>query len=144
MVSSYSAEDHAFALCAYGENIYLEQCIDSLLNQSARSRIIIFTSTPNEHIADLAEKYDLPLVVHRDAKGIDDDWNFAYEHTDAKLVTLAHQYDIYYPDYLKEILKHANSSDDPMIVFTAYHERQFCLYTAGHDGSPHIRRISYE
>ena len=117
-------DDHTFAICAYGESRYLEQCIDSLLNQSVKSRVVLFTSTPNEHIAGMAKKYDLPLVVDDEAKGIAADWNFAYAHTDTKLVTLAHQDDIYYHDFLKQTIKYINSHDDPMIAFTGYYEIQ--------------------
>ena len=118
------AEDHTFAICAHGESKYLEQCIDSLLKQSVKSRVMLFTSTPNEYIERLAEKYGLPLVTNNRSTGIAADWNFAYEHTDTKLVTLAHQDDVYYPDFLMQTLKHINSCDKPLIAFTAYHEMQ--------------------
>ena len=118
------AEDHTFAICAYGESRYLEQCIDSLLKQSIKSRIVLFTSTENEHVAGLAKKYNLPLVINEECDGIAADWNFAYEHADTRLVTLAHQDDIYYPDFLEQTLKHIDLYDRPMIAFTGYCEMQ--------------------
>lgn len=124
MTSRYRKEDHTFAICAYGESRYLEQCIDSLLKQSVKSRVVLFTSTPNEHINELAKKYELPLKVNSNAKGIAADWNFAYEQTATKLVTLAHQDDIYYPDFLEQSLKQINSCAKPMIAFTGYYEIQ--------------------
>lgn len=115
-------EDHTFAICAYGESRYLEQCINSLLGQTIKSRIILFTSTPNDYIAGLAQKYDLPLITGEKSKGIAADWNYAYGHTDTKLVTLAHQDDLYYPGFLEQTLNHINSATNPMMAFTAYHE----------------------
>ena len=123
MGTRYQKEDHVFAVCAYGESKYLEQCIYSLLSQSLESNIMIFTSTPNEHISDLARKHDLPLVINDEKGSIAADWNFAYENAPGKLVTLAHQDDIYYPDFLKQTLKHISRAKEPMIAFTAYHER---------------------
>ena len=38
---------HTFAVCAYGESPYLEECVQSLLAQKVRTRILIATSTPN-------------------------------------------------------------------------------------------------
>lgn len=119
---SYHREGHAFAVCAYGESPYLEQCIDSLQAQSIRSSITIFTSTPNEHIAGLARRRGLPLVINGESEGIAADWNFAYGSTEAGLVTLAHQDDVYYPDFLKQTLEHLGQADKPLMAFTAYHE----------------------
>ena len=115
--------DHTFAICAYGESPYLEQCINSLLRQTIKSRIVLFTSTPNEHIDKFAQKYGLPLIINEEPRGIAADWNYAYEHAGSKLVTLTHQDDIYYPDFLRQTLDHINLSHRPMMAFTAYHER---------------------
>ena len=124
MTIRYRKEDHTFAICAYGESKYLEQCINSLLKQSVKSRVMLFTSTPNEYIDGLAEKYGLPLLINKRSKGIAADWKFAYDHTKTKLVTLAHQDDVYYPDFLEQTLKHINSCEKPLIAFTCYHELQ--------------------
>ena len=53
-------EKHTFAICAYKESPYLEECIKSLKSQTVKSNIIIVTSTPNQFISDLSEKYHLP------------------------------------------------------------------------------------
>ena len=55
---------HTFAICAYKESSYLEDCIKSVLKQKVKSNILIATSTPNEHIKGLAEKYGLPLYIN--------------------------------------------------------------------------------
>ena len=71
---SFSPKDHPWALCAYGESPYLEECILSLRNQTVRSRILIATSTPNTEICRLAgiepSENIYPPVVN-DSKRID-------------------------------------------------------------------------
>lgn len=47
--------NHTFAICAYGESEYLEECISSLLNQTVKTNILISTSTPSEYICKMAE-----------------------------------------------------------------------------------------
>ena len=54
---SYTEKDHTWALCAYGESPYLEECIRSLERQTVRSRILISTSTPSPWLRDMAEKH---------------------------------------------------------------------------------------
>ena len=62
-------EKHTFVICAYGESPYLEECICSLLNQKRKSPVLIATSTPNEHIERLAEKYHLQVKVNQGKRG---------------------------------------------------------------------------
>ena len=38
---------HTFAICAYKESKYLEECIRSLKKQTVETNIILVTSTPN-------------------------------------------------------------------------------------------------
>jgi hypothetical protein len=90
------------------------------MEQTVESRIIVATSTPNELISDICEKYDLPLRVNENHTGIAGDWNFAMEQADTELVTIAHQDDIYYPAYTESILK--AYTDDALIIFTDYGE----------------------
>ncbi|MGN0166279.1 MAG: glycosyltransferase [Lachnospiraceae bacterium] len=90
---------HTFSICAYKESPYLEACIRSLKGQSLKTRVIICTSTPNEYIKNLAEKYELPLFIREGKSGIKEDWNFAYNSAETAYVTVAHQDDVYDPDY---------------------------------------------
>ena len=53
----YNRNDHSFVICAYKENSHLEMTIQSLLNQTIKSKVFISTSTPNDHIKGLCEKY---------------------------------------------------------------------------------------
>ena len=47
-------KNHTFVICAYKESPYLEECIQSLMNQRIKSNVIITTSTPNVYIERLA------------------------------------------------------------------------------------------
>lgn len=94
---------HTFAICAYKDSPYLEDCIKSLKKQSVPARIILCTSTPSRYLTALAEVYGLPMFVREGKSQIQDDWNFAYQKADADLVTIAHQDDYYHKDYLKTV-----------------------------------------
>ena len=110
---------HTFAICAYKESIYLESCIKSLLAQSVPSRVIICTSTDNQYIRGLAEKYNLRLFVKKGEPDIADDWNFAYAKAKTRLVTIAHQDDIYLKNYTKELIKAKRRYKDMSVFMSA-------------------------
>ena len=97
---------HAFVICAFGKSPYLENCIRSLLRQTAPSEIYIATSTPSEHIRRLARKYGLPLWVRQGESGIREDWLFAWREGGKRkrLITFAHQVGCYCRDYAKTVL----------------------------------------
>ena len=119
---NYTSKDHTYAICAYKESIYLEECVKSLVSQTVKSNIFIATSTPNSHIENIAKKYNISVFVNKGIKGLGGDWNFAYSKSDTPLVTIAHQDDIYEPDYTKEMLSHINESKKPIIYFSGYGE----------------------
>ncbi len=97
---------HAFVICAFGKSPYLENCIRSLLRQTAPSEIYIATSTPSEHIRRLARKYGLSLWIRQGESGIREDWLFAWREGGKRkrLITIAHQDDCYCRDYAKTVL----------------------------------------
>ena len=86
--------NHTFAICAYKESPYLEECITSLMEQTVKSEIFIATSTPNKYIDDIAAKYNLKVYVNDGESGITQDWNFAYSKVQTDYVTIAHQDDV--------------------------------------------------
>lgn len=92
---------HCFAICAYKESPYLEECIRSIKGQSMKSRVIMVTSTPCEYIERLAVKYRVPLFVREGESSLKEDWNFAYNCADTEWVTIAHQDDRYGKSYVK-------------------------------------------
>lgn len=118
----YHATEHSFAVCAYEESPYLDMCIRSLLKQTIKSNILIATSTPNAHIRAVADRYRIPVVVNTGKTGLANDWNYAYHAAPGSLVTLAHQDDVYFRNYLANVLKALNICRHPLICFTDYQE----------------------
>ncbi len=96
-------KEHTFSISAYKESPYLKACVKSLLAQSVKTNIIICTSTPNSYIENIADEFGLNLYIRRGESAIARDWNFAYEKADSRLVTIAHQDDIYSKDYVKTL-----------------------------------------
>jgi len=113
---------HTFAILAYKESPYLQECIDSLKKQAPHSEIILCTSTPNFFLENVASNNDLQLFVNPERSGIVGDWNFALGQAATKYVTLAHQDDIYSPEYAREITAAAESRKDALIIFSDYCE----------------------
>lgn len=113
---------HTFAVCAYKESPYLRACLLSLKNQSVPARIFIATSTPNDHIRAVAEEFDVPLYISPRESGIGRDWNFAVSCAETDYVTIAHQDDLYQPDYLSRLIAYSQKAKDPLIFFTDYAE----------------------
>ena len=118
----YTPQNHTFAVCAYGESPYLEECILSLKEQTLSTNILLATSTPNELIQSLCEKYNVPMHVNPGPGGIAGDWNFAVSVCTTPLVTISHQDDLYKPNYAEYMLERVNSSSHPLIYFTNYGE----------------------
>lgn len=118
----FTHEDHTFVICAYGECAYLEECIRSVVGQTVKTNVILATSTPLGSIRALAEKYGIPVFVNRGETGIAGDWNFAISCAETKLVTIAHQDDVYEPDYAGEMLAVMNRSRRPILFFSDYRE----------------------
>ncbi len=119
-------KNHTFVVCAYKESLYLEECIQSLREQKLKSNIIVVTSTPNEYIERISEKYKLPYYVNTGESGITQDWNFGYKCAINKYqshyITIAHQDDIYDRDYLSKIMDQMGKTKHPLIAFCDYYE----------------------
>ena len=114
--------NHTWVLCAYGESPYLEECILSLRNQTVRSEILIATSTPNDRIRSIAERFRIPVYVNAGEQGITQDWNFAISCAGTRYVTIAHQDDVYGKTYLERALRALSRARHPLIFFTDYYE----------------------
>ena len=100
----------------------MEECIKSLLSQTVKSDVLMSTSTPNDHIKNLADKYNIPLFINTGDTGIAEDWNFALSCAETELITLAHQDDIYKPNYTEHMLECMNKSVNPIFFFSKYGE----------------------
>ena len=114
--------NHTFAICAYKESRYLEECVKSVINQEVNSNIIICTSTPNDFITTIADKYSLNIFIRDGKPDIQDDWNFAYESAKTEYVTIAHQDDIYESNYTKELKNYILKDKQSIIIFSDYRE----------------------
>lgn len=113
---------HTFVVLAYKESEYLEDCIKSVLNQKVKTNVVIATSTPNEYIYNLAKKYNLKIKENKEKKGIGYDFDFAINCANTKLVTVAHQDDIYDFDYAKEVIEAYQNQKESIIIFSDYYE----------------------
>lgn len=109
---------HTFAICAYQDSPYLQACIKSLKRQSVPPHIILCTSTPSPRLRALAGRYDIPMYVRDGESGIQADWNYAYETAGTRLVTIAHQDDIYHRDYLKTVQQSFEKYPDITVFHT--------------------------
>lgn len=113
--------NHSFVIMAHEESAYLDECIQSLLHQSTPSEIIISTSTPNQFLVKVAKKYNLPLKINTQ-KGLAESWNFALRQCKTKYITLAHQDDVYLPNYTSVMLENLKQHPDFLIKFCDYQE----------------------
>lgn len=112
---------HTFVILAYQESPHLEACIKSTLNQTHPSEVLIATTTPNNHIKSLAQKYHLKIIkgTHTNIGG---DFDFAVHSSQTPLVTIAHQDDIYDQTYAAKIIKAYQKHSNSSIIFTDYYE----------------------
>ncbi|MGN7726614.1 glycosyltransferase family A protein [Luteimonas sp. 22616] len=119
----FDPANHCFVVPAYGESPHLAECLDSLAAQSTKSRVLVTTSTPNRHITDLARRHGIHVHVNlQQGGGIGADWNFALAQAHGEWVTLAHQDDIYYPDFGSEVRLALSRNPDAVLAFSGYGE----------------------
>jgi hypothetical protein len=121
-LSAACGREHTFVVMAYGDSPFLPECLDALLRQSVPSAICIATSTPSDYLRHQARRIGAPLYVTESGRGIAHDWNFALRQAKTKYVTLAHQDDLYAPDYTKKCLDKIQRFPNALICFTDYTE----------------------
>lgn len=117
----YTEKDFTFVVCAYKECEYLEESIKSVVHQTKKANILISTSTPNEHITRIADKYGIEIRVNPIGGQIRD-YNFAMAQADTELIMLMHQDEIIKNNFVETVLKEINQSKRPIIAFTDYIE----------------------
>ena len=113
---------HTFLVPAYKESPYLADCLKSLKNQTTASRIVISTSTPSTLTQDIAEEFGVDYHTHSPNKGIAHDWNFGLHKVQTQWVTVAHQDDVYLPDFTASVMKAISTTQNPSLIFTDYAE----------------------
>ncbi len=112
---------HTFVVLAYKESPYLEECVKSVCKQHYNSNAIIATTTDNKYIRSIAKKYGIPVIVGNH-KNIGGDFDFAVSCGKTDLVTVAHQDDIYEPNYSNEVVSKYLKTPAASIIFTDYYE----------------------
>ena len=117
----YQGKDFTFVVCAYKECAYLEESIKCLLNQTVKANVLISTSTPNEFINNIAQRYGIEVRVNPNGGQIKD-YNFAMEQADTDLIMLAHQDELISERFVERVLQELNKSKKPIIAFTNYLE----------------------
>lgn len=111
--------DHTFAVCAYKESAFLEDCIKSVVEQTVKSNVIVCTPTPCDFITNICKKYDLPLFINtKEDADAQDSWNFALQSAGTKYVTICHQDDCYDPRYFETVRKYFD--DKLLFLHTNY------------------------
>lgn len=113
---------HSFVVPAYGRSPHLAECLASLRAQSRPSPVVVATATPYEGLAALVEEYGATLVVNPAGGGIGRDWNFAMDQAASPWVTIAHQDDLYLPEFTAETLELVERIPDATLVMTGYEE----------------------
>ena len=113
---------HAFVIPAYRESPYLRECIESLMRQQQRSTVLVTSSTPSPFLEALCREYELPLRINPAPPAIASDWNFALAASDADLVTLAHQDDLFFPAYSTHIIGAFQRYPQAVLAFTDHIE----------------------
>ena len=117
----FTGEDFTFVVCTYKECEYLEECICSLVNQTLKANILISTSTPNDYVQGMADKYGIEVRVNQDGGQIKD-YNFAMEQATTELVMLMHQDEVLVDTFVERVLYELNHAKKPIIAFTNYLE----------------------
>jgi len=113
---------HTFVVLAYKQSEHLEACLQSIRNQSEECGIVISTSTPSGWLEQIAQQYDIPVIISQAETGIANDWNFALSTADSEYVTLAHQDDVFHEDYAKNVRTRTQKHPNNAIVFCNYAE----------------------
>lgn len=113
---------HTFVIMAHKNAPFIEETIQSLLKQTYPSNVVLSTSTPNERILGLAEKYQLEIFVNEPGQGIVADWTFALNCAKTPLVTLADQDDVYLPDFARKTVDRVEQNPDAIFCFTHFKE----------------------
>ena len=112
--------DHTFVIPAYKDSPYLESCIQSLRNQTVKSEIVLTTSTPSVFLQDLTAKYGINYFINPDSSSISGDWNFALSKVKTSMATIAHQDDIYEPEFAERVTDGIKQEPEALIAFTNY------------------------
>jgi glycosyltransferase involved in cell wall biosynthesis len=115
--------EHTFAIPVYRAAPHLAALIGSLRTQTGeRSEILLASSTPSVELAELARRHSVELHINPRRIDIATDWNFALGAARTALVTLAHQDDLFAPDYAARVVAALRRHPGALIAFSDYSE----------------------
>jgi hypothetical protein len=115
--------EHTFAIPVYRSAPNLAALIESLHAQTGRrSEILLATSTPSAELTAFAARHALPLHINPQHVDIATDWNFALTVAPTTLVTLAHQDDLFLPDYAAHLIAALRRHAGALLAFSDYSE----------------------
>jgi len=120
-IKNKSSSIHTFVVLAYKESVYLEECIKSVVNQKYNSKVVIATTTDNNFIREIANKYKIDVVVGKHTT-IGGDFDFAIKTGKTELVTIAHQDDVYDYEFSFEIVEKYKYNKKASIIIPNYYE----------------------
>lgn len=147
-----TSPSHAFVVPAYRHSPHLRECLASLVAQERRSPVVVCTSTPFEGLDELCGEFDAQVVRHEPNRGIAHDWNIALSNAGAEWVTLAHQDDVYLPEFAGRTMALVDRHPGAILAFSDYEEMgsegvrprtlalriKRCLVEAGMWGREHV------
>ena len=115
--------DHTFAIPIYRAAPNLAPLIESLRAQrAAGSDILLTSSTPSAELDAFAKSHSLPLHINPQRIDIAADWNFALGAARTRLVTLAHQDDLFAPEYVAQLNRAMGRHEGALFAFCDYSE----------------------
>jgi glycosyltransferase involved in cell wall biosynthesis len=115
--------DHTFAIPIYRAAPNLAPLIESLRAQTeARSDILLTSSTPSADLDAFAKSQSLPLHINPQRIDIAADWNFALGAARTRFVTLAHQDDLFAPEYVAQLNRAIGRHPGTLLAFCDYSE----------------------
>jgi hypothetical protein len=117
--------EHTFAIPVYRAAPNLGALVESLRAQTGsanRSEILLASSTPSSELAEFARHQGLPLHVNPRRIDIASDWNFALQAAKTQLVTLAHQDDLFAPEYVVRMRAALERHPEALLAFCDYRE----------------------
>lgn len=118
-----ATDRHSFVIPAFGVSPHLSECLESLRLQSRPgSEVVVSTSTPSGELERIAATFGARYHVHDSGGGIGRDWNAALDATSRDWVTIAHQDDVYLPDFLSATMDRITAAPDASLVMTGYAE----------------------
>lgn len=113
---------HTYVVPAYGHSPYLAACLESLAAQRHSSKILIATSTPHPESRAIAAHFGADYFEHGPNQGMSHDWNQGVAAAGSPWVTLAHQDDVYLPEYGTAVHAAIRKHPGASLIFTDYAE----------------------